>query len=306
MGLLQSAILLAYYEISSAIYPAAFLTVGHCARLGQAMGIHGRRNAPQMFESSVSWVEVEEMRRTWWAVFILDRFVNIALQNRPFACSEVKPEELLPVEDEYWDKGEQTVTSSLAMTTDTSLGASAFARACQAADLLSRVLSHINGNLTAQDRGAYYEQGLRLHRLVSAFHTFLLEEALASDSVDLSCKVSALGICTSAIVTLYYTHSCADHDDASGQGILEQLYMQKASLDGLKKLAPAISRFASKLTGVLQSHAQGVLADPFVAQSLYATAKLCLWSANVSGNPEHEVVVRTLKEALKAIAGAAI
>ncbi|KAJ3476159.1 hypothetical protein NLG97_g9214 [Lecanicillium saksenae] len=300
--ILPFAILLGYHEISSAIYPAAFLTVGHCARLGQAMGIHDRRNAPQMFKSSVSWVEVEEMRRTWWAVFILDRFVNIALENRPFACSEVKPEELLPAEDGTWDKGEQTVTSSLAVTADASLGASTFARTCQAADLLSRVLSHINNNPTTEDRTAYYRQGLQLHSIVSSFHTFLLEEALANNSVDLSCRVSALGICSSAIVTLYYTHSCADLDDVSGQGISEQLSMQKAALDGLHKLAPSTSLFASKLTNLLQSNTPGVLADPFVAQSLYATAKLCLWSANESSNPEYLLFVNTLKNALQVIA----
>ncbi len=51
MPLLQSAIMIGFYELSSAIYPAAFLTVGHCARLGQAMGVHDRKNAPQLFKS---------------------------------------------------------------------------------------------------------------------------------------------------------------------------------------------------------------------------------------------------------------
>lgn len=51
MPLLQSAILLGYHEVSSAIYPAAFMTVGHCARLGQAMGIHDRRNVHPLFKS---------------------------------------------------------------------------------------------------------------------------------------------------------------------------------------------------------------------------------------------------------------
>jgi hypothetical protein len=45
---LQAGILIALYEISNAIHPAAYLTVGHCARLGHAMGVHQRSNAPQM------------------------------------------------------------------------------------------------------------------------------------------------------------------------------------------------------------------------------------------------------------------
>jgi hypothetical protein len=49
MRMLQATILLAVYEISQAIYPAAFLSVGRCARLAFAMGIHDRKNVPQMF-----------------------------------------------------------------------------------------------------------------------------------------------------------------------------------------------------------------------------------------------------------------
>lgn len=47
--ILQALLLVALYEIGNAIYPAAYLTIGHCARLGYAMGIHNRLNAPQMF-----------------------------------------------------------------------------------------------------------------------------------------------------------------------------------------------------------------------------------------------------------------
>ncbi|GAB1198422.1 hypothetical protein APSETT444_007741 [Aspergillus pseudonomiae] len=45
---LQALLLIALYEISNSIYPAAYLTVGHCARLGHAMGVHQRSDAPQM------------------------------------------------------------------------------------------------------------------------------------------------------------------------------------------------------------------------------------------------------------------
>jgi len=47
--LLQASILITLYELANAIYPAAYLGVGRCARLGYAMGIHDRRNATQMF-----------------------------------------------------------------------------------------------------------------------------------------------------------------------------------------------------------------------------------------------------------------
>ena len=72
--MLQAGILISFYEMSQAIYPAAYLTVGACARYGLALGIDklslglvGDGDVPR------SWNEIEERRRTWWAVVMFDR-----------------------------------------------------------------------------------------------------------------------------------------------------------------------------------------------------------------------------------------
>lgn len=71
---LQSAVLIAVYEVGHAIYPAAYLTIGACARLGIVLGI-GKLGLDLMGDSlgPLSWIEVEERRRIWWAVLLLDR-----------------------------------------------------------------------------------------------------------------------------------------------------------------------------------------------------------------------------------------
>lgn len=76
LQLLQSAILLSVYEIGHGIYPAAYLRVGHAARLGIMMGLHDRKNATQLFKEGETWSQCEEERRTWWTVVILDRYVG--------------------------------------------------------------------------------------------------------------------------------------------------------------------------------------------------------------------------------------
>lgn len=68
LTVLQAGVLLAYYETGHAIYPAAVISVGACARYGTALGIDRLRS-----ESGQDWVEVEEKKRVWWAIVILDR-----------------------------------------------------------------------------------------------------------------------------------------------------------------------------------------------------------------------------------------
>jgi hypothetical protein len=71
---LQAAVLIALYEVGHAIYPAAYLTVGACARYGALLGID-KLGLDLMGDSlgPLPWIEVEERRRVWWAILLLDR-----------------------------------------------------------------------------------------------------------------------------------------------------------------------------------------------------------------------------------------
>lgn len=78
--ILQAALLIATYEAGHAIYPAAYFTVGACARYGTALGVD--RLLVELIgdcELRHSWIEIEEMRRVWWGVLILDRWVTYLL-----------------------------------------------------------------------------------------------------------------------------------------------------------------------------------------------------------------------------------
>lgn len=71
--LLQANILLTLYELGHAIYPAAYLSMGKCSNMGKSFGLDSRKHAPQMLLVPGSWAEQEEIRRSWWAVLLLDR-----------------------------------------------------------------------------------------------------------------------------------------------------------------------------------------------------------------------------------------
>ncbi|OAQ64075.1 fungal specific transcription factor [Pochonia chlamydosporia 170] len=299
--LLQATILAALYEISHAIYPAAFLTVGHCARLGQAIGLHDRRNSLQMWPVVQSWTELEELRRTWWAVIVLDRFVGLGIQNRPFACEDAKPEDMLPMDDQFWDQGEQKAIPSLAVSAETTLPASSFARTCQAAHLLSRVLAHTNSNASIADRSTYYGEGHQLHKVLTAFHGVVSHEfAAAQNAPELAPRLSALGICSSAMITLYSTHSCAELDDTRGVGIPEQLQLQQISLDGLHQVGSATCEFASRLASLLETNAAGAKIGIFATEAIYQVAKLYIWYTRETGkveeySPRIALLLKTLR-----------
>lgn len=70
---LQAGVLVALYELGHGIYPAAYVSVGTCARYAYALGITASRTVPA--RKVLTLVEVEERRRVWWAIIILDRFV---------------------------------------------------------------------------------------------------------------------------------------------------------------------------------------------------------------------------------------
>lgn len=72
---LHAAIFLSICEIGHAIYPAAYLSVGACARYGTAMGIDKDTTTSPSESHFSSLDELEERRRTWWSILILDRQV---------------------------------------------------------------------------------------------------------------------------------------------------------------------------------------------------------------------------------------
>jgi Fungal specific transcription factor domain len=90
LTLLQSGVLISLYELGHAVYPAAYLSIGQCARLGHALGIHGK-NAPQMLHKVGTWTELEERRRVWWAVVILERYTSLPLNTSPSRTTQPPP-----------------------------------------------------------------------------------------------------------------------------------------------------------------------------------------------------------------------
>ncbi|KAF2801827.1 putative fungal-specific transcription factor [Mytilinidion resinicola] len=165
--ILQAGILIALYELGQAIYPAAYLSIGACARYAHAHGINvgGTLNTRR----AVTLIEVEERRRVWWAIVILDRFVNVGCPGRPFATADPSLDDFLPADDAVWDQGIVRSDDSFRLSSPMTAHMSKFALLCQAARLLGQVLRHVSSESAFQD-DVWMQLDRTLHSMLAASH----------------------------------------------------------------------------------------------------------------------------------------
>ncbi|KAE8345503.1 fungal-specific transcription factor domain-containing protein [Aspergillus arachidicola] len=280
---LQALLLIALYEISNAIHPAAYLTVGHCARLGHAMGVHQRSDSPQMLNQVGTWVELEERRRTWWAVIILDRYVNLGGRNRPLACEDAQPEDFLPADDKSWDRGEITVVEPLAVRANTTIEVCPFTRTCQAAHMLARVLGHLNDRNSDVD--FRYEEAMQLHRTAQALsHTLSNElEQWIEKVYDPTAHLplfSAIGICYSASLLLYDRYCCSGI-----LGVAGNVEVQQTALSGINEVSRVVLQFAKSIRSAMDLGG-ALRMSPLVLDCLYQAAANFMWQSRETGNSD--------------------
>ncbi|KAL0777395.1 hypothetical protein CaCOL14_006913 [Colletotrichum acutatum] len=111
LPLLQAMILVTLYEYCHAVYPAAWMSIGLCTRYIELVGVswatretafHGSIDTVAL-RKPTQWFETdeEERRRSWWAVFILDRLMSIG-SKRPCAISRLQEDVKLPMHDDNW------------------------------------------------------------------------------------------------------------------------------------------------------------------------------------------------------------
>jgi hypothetical protein len=90
---LQARTLLIMYEIMDLDFRTAWISAGNCLRLALLLRLH-EIDIPESSTSmndarraGLSWSEIEEQRRTFWVVFILDCFMNL-INEAPFRMDE--------------------------------------------------------------------------------------------------------------------------------------------------------------------------------------------------------------------------
>ena len=117
LRILQTRILLAYYELTSGPSFQAWQATGICCRMAYSLSLHQIDRQSTRINSGAALgdkdgVLQEEKRRAWWAVFQMDNFTSIAA-CRPFNLDASRAEVLLPISDSAWLSNQQPQSALL-------------------------------------------------------------------------------------------------------------------------------------------------------------------------------------------------
>lgn len=175
--LIQAGIFIGLYELGHCIYPAAYLSVGVCSRHAVALGFDKYIKPDNT--TALSWDKVEERRRVWWAILILDRFMNLGNPSRMLATSEPSPSDILPADDISWNQGSIPCSGPSTIDSPTQLKMGRFARFAQATHLLGQVIRHASDQ--TKDSLFYDQETAQLNRTLHALVNLSQSEAEKTD-----------------------------------------------------------------------------------------------------------------------------
>lgn len=138
---LNAGLLIALYEINHAIYPSAFLSVGACTRYGQAMGFGGPNTLK--LRPPYNRSDIEESRRLWWAIVLLDRYLNLGSPSRLASVYDPPDDGSMVI---YDDSQETAIANSFGSSKLGRRDQGCPALIAQATRLLGKVLRHMSHN----------------------------------------------------------------------------------------------------------------------------------------------------------------
>ncbi len=290
--LLQAGILLAVYEFGHAIFPAAYITIGRCARIAHAMGIHHNAGVPPMLGAATSWTEIEERSRVWWAVFLLDRKLTLGNSALPFSVQDPNQEEYLPSTETGWAAGEMGAHDPLFISSPISMPAGCYARLCQTGHLLGKILQHFKNHIL--DDGSRFQEVVHLNRSLQALSVVISNELVEEQTMALH---SAMALCYSGMMILNKPYSGNEPI-----GILASL----AIPTDFRNHATATFRLAAREASIFAASLHAYLAgltdqlSPLIAHCLYqALTTYACFNREIPRNSDILNTMEFLKDALR-------
>ncbi|PLB47453.1 hypothetical protein P170DRAFT_478302 [Aspergillus steynii IBT 23096] len=301
LELLQSTILISIYEAGHGIYPPAFTSIGRAARLGLILGFHDRKNAPQFFKSPNTWTLREEERRAWWAVVILDRYVNLGIQNIPLAAPNPNNGDLLPCTEDRWKHGQIGINEPLlvaSLSEESNIGL--YANICQAAHTTGRLLEHRNRTKAGADHRSQLMEGQQLHHIITDLTTHTYREFTRSDTNISESRLTAIALCGSARLILANMYGCNEYYPTdNGPRLPEETAMQEASLNSIEEMINCSCVLGEYISSLDDREIAST--SPLVCHFLYLAASQCAWVVREFQDPEQKTRLGVILQGLMAL-----
>ncbi|POS88067.1 hypothetical protein EPUL_000562 [Erysiphe pulchra] len=258
--ILQANILVTLYEYGHAIYPSAWMSSGWSVRYGNLLGINGDEAAIDLLGKPSDEIDKEERLRTWWALisFRIISIGNMAYVTNP---QEPKEDDMLPIDDDAWDRGEISSIPRMRVSTPFNENLTSFPRLCQVYILMGQIMLHHKDKSSSEE--LRFTNASQLHTKILELMRKIKEESLVSKK--LFSLISPLALTYSSLCLLcnpYY---------GSGQGENEeQKQMQKQALTGLETVALNIIDLADQVNIATQTMQDLDHVSPFIVNGIYA------------------------------------
>ena len=177
LTVMQYRVLVIIYELGHGFLTAASTSLGSCTRAARMTGLKGLESL-QEHPASTSMIS-EERRRVWWAIFLLDRFINLCAGDAMFGMSNAKTTDRLPSEDNLWLQDQVAPLAGIPqLNSPFNANFGQFARECQIANIAGRVCGHVFE--PTSDHAFHTEEAAQLERTLLAYLPLLHQAELSN------------------------------------------------------------------------------------------------------------------------------
>ncbi|PNP76103.1 hypothetical protein FNYG_10661 [Fusarium nygamai] len=295
---LQAMILIALYEYSHAIYPAAWMTIGSCARYADILGLTPGDYSP--LGQVTTWTEAEERRRVWWSIYIIDKLVSLGSRKRCL-LPDVQPQCKLPVDDGAWDRGEVNVAVSHSTSISYPIQQSAFARLCQASMYLGRAISYARDNSAMTS--SRIDEIMSLAGELSAFATVVKNESGTLSPERSFTLLSPQCVARSALFIALDRFTCPEkisaepgYAESPGDKTQNEIELQRQSMRIIEQASEQLHTLGMELLPAFRSEGISSMSkvSPFILDSIYASAATFHWLLGEGGNEVYRTATSDL------------
>jgi hypothetical protein len=281
LDLVHCRVLVTFYEMGHGLHRVAYISLAACARAARVLGLHRKRW--RTLEIDSDRLALEEEKRTWWVIVLMDRFIDLCNGDALFVTEDPARTDPLPIEDLLWSESlsrddlEGQINDAPSLSTPFNVTVGQLARECQISHLAGRVLRHVFDPIP--DLRFNTEEAVQLERTLKAYLPLLSNEEL---KIGKYC--GAYGICNRFVILFLSSSGTKAYVPFNNYSALFALYEYMLSqntenifdrqhvLRSIEETALGALIFAEAAYGDQEGNYPPEIFSPYLPYSLYQAA----------------------------------